>query len=168
MINKFRVEPQMEHYACMVDLLGRAGFLKEASDIVKSMPMEPNECVWGSLLHSCVMYKNPDVAEETASHILNLNSATTGCYMLLSNVYAGSGRWEDSARVRISAKTKGLKKIPGHSWIEVKKKLYVFSAGNTVQQGLEEVYEILEELVLQMESECNTPDNCIFGQNIDE
>lgn len=168
MINKFRVEPQMEHYACMVDLLGRAGFLKEASDIVKSMPMEPNDCVLGSLLHSCIMYKNTDVAEETASHILNLNSETTGSYMLLSNIYAASGRWEDSARVRISAKTKGLKKIPGQSWIEVKKKLYVFSAGNTVQQGLEEVYGILEELVLQMESECNTLDNCIFGQNIDE
>ncbi|GLT77873.1 hypothetical protein SLA2020_494280 [Shorea laevis] len=135
MINKFRVEPQMEHYACMVDLLGRAGFLKEASDIVKSMPMEPNDCVLGSLLHSCIMYKNTDVAEETASHILNLNSETTGSYMLLSNIYAASGRWEDSARVRISAKTKGLKKIPGQSWIEVKKKLYVFSAGNMCNRG---------------------------------
>ncbi|KAG2728797.1 hypothetical protein I3760_01G221200 [Carya illinoinensis] len=168
MIKEFRIEPQMEHYSCMVDLLGRAGFLQEASDIVKSMPMEPNDCVWGALLNSCRMYKNTDVAEETASYIFNLNSDTTGSYMLLSNIYATSGRWEDSARVRVSAKTKGLKKIPGQSWIELKKKVHVFSAGKAVQPGLKKVYEILEELALQMEIECSTVDNSIFGQNVDE
>jgi pentatricopeptide repeat protein len=165
---EFRVEPQMEHYACMVDLLGRAGLLQEASDIVKNMPMEPNDCVLGALLNSCRMYKNTDVAEETASHIFNKSSETTGNYMLLSNIYAASGRWEDSARTRISAKTKGLKKIPGQSWIEVKKNVYVFSAGNTLQPGLGEVYGILEELALQMESECRTVHNSIFGQSVDE
>lgn len=165
---EFRVEPQMEHYACMVDLLGRAGLLQEASDIVKNMPMEPNDCVLGALLNSCRMYKNTDVAEETASHIFNKSSETTGNYMLLSNIYAASGRWEDSARTRISAKTKGLKKIPGQSWIEVKKKVYVFSAGNTLQPGLGEVYGILEELALQMESECRTVHYSIFGQSVDE
>ncbi|KAJ9692071.1 hypothetical protein PVL29_011251 [Vitis rotundifolia] len=161
MINEFRVEPQMEHYACKVDLLGRAGLLQEASEVVKSMPMEPNACVWGALLNSCRMHKNTEVADETASQIFNLNSEIAGSYMLLSNIYAASGRWEDSAKVRISAKTKGLKKTPGQSWIEVKKKVYMFSAGNTQHAELEEVYRILKDLGLQMEVEGYIP-------NIDE
>ncbi|KAL7207322.1 hypothetical protein ACSBR1_029307 [Camellia fascicularis] len=93
--------------------------------MVRNMPMEPNAYVWGALLNSCRMHKNTDVAEETASRIFRLESKTTGSYMLLSNIYAPTGRWEDSARVRISAKTKGLKKICGHSWIEVKEKMEI-------------------------------------------
>ncbi|XP_057978458.1 putative pentatricopeptide repeat-containing protein At1g17630 [Malania oleifera] len=168
MIRDFRIEPQLEHYACMVDLLGRAGFLQEASEMVKSMPMEPNACVWGALLNSCRMYKNTEVAERTASHIFSLNSEMTGSYMLLSNIYAACGRWEDSARVRISAKTKGLKKIPGQSWIEVKKKVYIFSSGKTMHVDLEEVYGILEELALQMEIEGYTPNISFACQDDDE
>ncbi|GFY97162.1 pentatricopeptide repeat (PPR-like) superfamily protein [Actinidia rufa] len=123
MTRDFGIEPQVEHYACIVDLLGRAGLLQEASDMVRSMPMEPNAYVCGALLNSCRMWKNTGVAEEIASWVFSLDSETTGSYMLLSNIYASTGRWEDSARVRVSAKTKGLKKVPGQSWIEVKKKV---------------------------------------------
>ncbi|KAK7271970.1 hypothetical protein RJT34_28281 [Clitoria ternatea] len=153
MVREFRIEPNVEHYACMVDLLGRAGLLKEASDFVRNMPIEPNEYVWGALLNSCRMYRDTHIVEETASQILTLKSKITGSFMLLSNIYAANGRWDDSARVRVSAKTKGLKKVPGQSWIEVRKKVYTFSAGNLVHLGLDEVYVILEELALHMSSE---------------
>ncbi|XP_059644342.1 putative pentatricopeptide repeat-containing protein At1g17630 [Cornus florida] len=162
MVREFKIKPQMEHYACMVDLLGRAGFLQEASDTVKNMPMEPNACVWGALLNSCRMYKNTDVAEETASRIFSLHSETFGSYMLLSDIYAASGRWEDSAKVRFSAKTEGLKKSPGQSWIEVKKKVYMFTAGNALQTDMEEVYRILQDLRLQMKIESHVPDKLVF------
>lgn len=147
------VEPKMEHYACMVDLLGRAGLLQEASDIVNNMPMQPNPFVLSALLNACRMHRNTSVTEETAAHICNLRAEATGSYMLLSNIYAASGRWEESAKVRISVKTKGLKKTPGQSWIEVNKKVNVFSAGKAAQAGFESVYAILHELALQMESE---------------
>ncbi|KAL2332276.1 hypothetical protein Fmac_019857 [Flemingia macrophylla] len=160
MVREFRIEPNVEHYACMVDLLGRAGLLKKATDIVQNMPIEPNEYVWGALLNSCRMYRHTDIIEETASQILTLNSKITGSFMLLSNIYAADGRWDDSARVRVSARTKGLKKIPGQSWIEVRKKVYTFSAGNLVHLGLEEVYTILEELALHMVSENYKIDSC--------
>lgn len=165
MVTEFRTEPNVEHYACMVDLLGRAGLLQEASDIVRNMPIEPNECIWGALLNSCRMYKDTDIAEETASHIVNLKSEITGSFMLLSNIYAASGRWEDSAKIRVSAKTKGLKKIPGQSWIEVRKKVYTFSASHLEQ---DEVYGILEELALQMASENCKPNSCFSQQCIDD
>lgn len=162
MVREFRIEPQMEHYACMVDLLGRAGLLQEASDIVKNMPMEPNAYVWGTLLNSCRMHKNTDVAEAMASQIFGLITETTGSYMLLSNIYAASGRWEDAAKVRISAKTKGLKKVAGQSWIEVKRKIHMFSSGNSLQSDLKNVCEVLEELALQMENKGYVPDNDII------
>ncbi|KAF7831895.1 putative pentatricopeptide repeat-containing protein [Senna tora] len=118
MVREFKIQPYIEHYACMVDLLGRAGLLQEASEIVRTMPVEPNECIWGALLNSCRMHKDMDITEEIVSHILSLKCEGTGSYMLLSNIYAESGRWNDSARFKILAKTKGLKKIPGQSWIE--------------------------------------------------
>lgn len=169
MLREYQIEPQMEHYACMVDLLGRAGLLKEASEIVKNMSLEPNACVWGALLNSCRMHKNTEVAEEIASYMFSLNlHETTGNYMLLSNIYAASGRWKDSARVRTSARTKGLKKYPGQSWIKVKKNVHVFSAGNNMQNGLEQVSGILEALTLQMESEEHVYGNNIIPQDVDE
>lgn len=168
MSRDYGIKPQMEHYACVVDLLGRAGLLQEASNIVKNMPMKPNACVWSALLNSCRMHKNTSVADETAAHFSQMNSEMTGSYMLLSNIYAASGRWEESARVRTSAKTKGLKKIPGQSWIEVKKKVYMFSSGSPVQAGLELVYGILQELALQMESEGYIPNGSSVEQNVND
>ncbi|KAK4391215.1 putative pentatricopeptide repeat-containing protein [Sesamum angolense] len=156
MTQDFQIEPQVEHYACMVDLFGRAGLLQEASNVLKSMPMEPNAQVWGALLNSCKMHKNTDIAEETASQIFNLNAEATGSYMLLSNLYAASGRWDDSAKVRISAKTRGLRKIPGQSWIEVKKKFHSFSAGKALTSEMEELHGVLKELNLQMVMESHS------------
>lgn len=152
MVQKFKIKPQMEHYSCMVDLLGRAGLVEEASNIVKGMPFEPNAYIWSAILNSCRMHKDTDLAEETASQIFNLNSEITGSHMLLSNIFAASCRWEDSARVRISARMKGLKKVPGCSWIEVKKKVYMFKAGHSILEGLEKVDEILHDLALQIEN----------------
>lgn len=170
MVTEFRIEPQVEHYACMVDLLGRAGLLQEACEMVKFMPMEPNAYVWGALMNSCRMHKNMNIAQETASWILSLDSETTGSYMLLSNIYASTGRWEDSARVRISAKAKGLKKIRGQSWIEVKKKVHIFSAGkcNMTQTGMEEVYKLLMDLGMQMEIGGHSSDKSFVLQNVGE
>ncbi|KAK4365626.1 hypothetical protein RND71_013506 [Anisodus tanguticus] len=153
----FGIEPQMEHYACMVDLLGRAGLLQQASEMVQNMPMRPNACVWGALLNSCRMHKNTEVAEETAAQIVNLESEMTGSYMLLCNLYAVNGRWKDSANVRISAKTQGLKKAPGQSWIEVKKKVYMFLAGQPMDSEMEDVHIMLNILSLHMAKERCTP-----------
>ncbi|KZV40893.1 pentatricopeptide repeat-containing protein [Dorcoceras hygrometricum] len=150
MTRDFQIEPRVEHYACMVDLLGRAGLLKEASDILKSMPMEPNGPVWGALLNACKMHANTNVAEETALQIFNLKSEVTGSYMLLSNLYAATGRWDDSAKVRLSAKTRGLRKIPGQSWIEVNKKSHIFAAGKPLNLEIEELHGVLQDLNLHM------------------
>lgn len=151
----FRIEPKMEHYSGLVDLLGRAGLVFDAIHIVKSMPIDPNSYVLGALLNSCKMYKNTDVAEDIAAQIFNLDSNIAGSCMLLSNLYAANGKWENSAKVRLSAKTMGLKKSPGYSWIEVKKKVHTFLAGKAIDFEIEVIYQVLNDLSLHMENERN-------------
>lgn len=150
MIREFGIEARVEHYACMVDLLGRAGLVQEAGRVLKNMPMEPNVPVWGALLNSCEMHKDTESAEETAARIFDLDTEAMGSYMLLSNLYAASGRWDECAKVRVSARTRGLRKIAGQSWIEVKKKVHSFSAGKGFNLDMEELHGVLEDLKMQM------------------
>ncbi|XP_026449336.1 putative pentatricopeptide repeat-containing protein At1g17630 [Papaver somniferum] len=165
MSSEFMITPDMEHYSCIVDLLGRAGLLQEANELTDKMTFEPDECVWGALLNACRIHKNTEMAELIKSR-LNLESEMTGTYMCLSNIYASHGRWEDSAKVRVAAKTRGLKKIPGQSRIEVKKKSYIFSSGNSFQSGLDKVYEILVDLCPRMEAEGYVPDKSFVLQDV--
>ncbi|CAJ2656202.1 unnamed protein product [Trifolium pratense] len=164
---KSGMRPDNITFVAVLSACSHAGLVAaEASDIVRNMPIEPNECVWGALLNSCRMYRNTDVVEELASQILGLKSEITGSFMLLSNIYSANGRWEDSARVRVSAKNKGFKKIPGQSWIEVRKKVYTFTAGNVVHLEQGEIYAILDELALQMASVNYTINSCFDQQCI--
>ncbi|VVA91680.1 unnamed protein product [Arabis nemorensis] len=167
MSKTFGIEPQREHYACIVDLLGRVGFLEEASEIVKNMPMEPNACVLGALLNSCRMHKNTDIAENIASQLFSLEPEMTGSYMSLSNIYSAGGRWEESAKVRALAKKRDLKKVSGSSFIELKKKVYKFSSGSTVQSEFASIYPVLEDLVSHMWKKGPTHDGNNYEDDLD-
>ncbi|KAJ0531324.1 putative tetratricopeptide-like helical domain superfamily [Helianthus annuus] len=149
---EFGIEPEIEHYACMVDLLGRAGLFKEASEVAKKMPLQPNVCVWGALLNSSRMHKSSDLDERLVSKILELSSET-GNYMLMSNIYAQSGQWEESAKVRVSARERGLTKTRGQSWIELNKRVRVFTAGEFAESESKEVETLVKILSFQMKME---------------
>ncbi|KAH9294421.1 hypothetical protein KI387_040375, partial [Taxus chinensis] len=118
MINYYCITPNMEHYACMVDLLGRAGHLQEAHDFIESMPLNPNSSVWGALLAACRIHRNTDLGEHVAEYLFELEPTNTGNYVLLSNIYAAAGKWDGVQRIRKLMKEKGLNKMPGCSWIE--------------------------------------------------
>ncbi|KAK4252623.1 hypothetical protein QN277_014370 [Acacia crassicarpa] len=118
--------PQIVHYGCMVDLLGRAGFLKEALDLIQGMPMEPNDVIWGSLLAACRIHKNVELAQYAADKITELAPEKPGIHVLLSNIYAFAGKWDDVAKVRLQLKEKGVPKVPGLSSIEVNGMIHEF------------------------------------------
>lgn len=115
----FDVEPRIEHYGSMVDILGRAGRIKEAYQFIKNMPIMPNAVIWRTLLASCRAHKNLEFGEESIKRILDLEPLHSGDYSLLSNLYASAGRLDDAVKVRSQIKEKGLKKTPGCSSIEV-------------------------------------------------
>lgn len=118
MQEKYRIMPRLEHYACMVDLLGRAGKLAEAYDMIKGMPIEPDLFVWGALLGACRNHGNVDLAEVAAEHLSELEPDSVGNNLLLSSLYADAGSWGNVVRLKRIMKKRKLRKFPGCSWIE--------------------------------------------------
>ncbi|XP_050370497.1 pentatricopeptide repeat-containing protein At5g59600-like [Argentina anserina] len=112
------IVPRLEHYACMVDLLGRAGDLTEAYDMIKAVPMEPDLFVWGALLGASRNYGNIELAEIAANHLSELEPESAGNNLLLSSLYADAGNWRNVARLKKIMKKKKLRKLPGCSWME--------------------------------------------------
>ncbi|XP_057840114.2 pentatricopeptide repeat-containing protein At2g13600 [Cryptomeria japonica] len=133
MSQDYHVTPTMEHYACMVDLLGRAGWLDQAEDFINKMPLEPDAVVWGAFLSACKIHGNFKRAKHAAERLLYLEPQCAGAHVLLSNMYVQAGMWDDAAHVRKLIKDKGLLRQPGCSWIQVKDEMYTFLADDRSQ-----------------------------------
>ncbi|XP_057834643.2 pentatricopeptide repeat-containing protein At2g13600 [Cryptomeria japonica] len=137
MYEYYNIKPAMEHYICMVDLLGRAGHLAKAQDFINKMPIKPDIAVWSCLLGACRMHNNVDLGEFVAKHLFELNPKNTAPYVLLSNIYAVAGRWDEIEKVRKLMKDRGVKKTPGCSWIEIDKEMHTFVAGDRLLKILQ-------------------------------
>ncbi|XP_057845704.2 pentatricopeptide repeat-containing protein At2g13600 [Cryptomeria japonica] len=128
------------HYGCMIDLLGRAGRMYQVEDIVNNMPIEPDASLWQTLLGVCSIHGNVELGERAAKNLIQLEPKNSSAYALMSNVYAAAGRWKDVAKVRKMMKDRGLKTLPGCSWIQVKNWVYTFLAEDTSTPLPEEIY----------------------------
>ncbi|XP_021732066.1 pentatricopeptide repeat-containing protein At2g39620-like [Chenopodium quinoa] len=117
MHEKFHLQPKLEHYACMVDLLGRGGLFSEITNLLNQMPVEPDAAVWGALLGACRMHSNSDLAEMALNKLVELEPGNPAHFIGLSNIYAQSGRWVEAKNMRLQQSDAGLKKIPGCSWV---------------------------------------------------
>lgn len=126
----YRLKPKVEHYGCVVDMLGRAGLLEKAEEFVKEMHVEPDSSIWGSLLAACRMHGHVEMGERVMQRVRETQSKEDGDYVLMSNMYASSNRRYDSIWVRKEMKRKKVKKIPGCSSIEIDGIVYEFRAGN--------------------------------------
>ncbi|KAF0908427.1 hypothetical protein E2562_025401 [Oryza meyeriana var. granulata] len=124
-----RMRPKAEHYACMVDLLGRAGELREAKELILSMPMEPTVGVWQTLLSACRVHKDVAVGREVGDVLLTIDGDNPVNYVMLSNIFAEAGEWRECQRLRGAMRRKGLKKQGGCSWTEVGKEVHFFYGG---------------------------------------
>ncbi|KAK1409489.1 hypothetical protein QVD17_36015 [Tagetes erecta] len=125
MKEKHNIEPKLEHYACMVDLLGRAGLFDETMGLIESMQMEPDGGVWGSLLGACQMHGNVKLAELALDNLVKLEPRNQAHYVVLSSIYAQSGRWADARSLRLKMTESGVNKTPGCSWVNEKRDLTV-------------------------------------------
>lgn len=150
MTRKYGVRLAVEHYACMADLLGRCGFLREAEEIIRNMSTKPDVVVWRALLGGCRIHKDVELAERV---ILEMETHGSGDYVLLSNLYASVGRWEDVEKVRRIMKDRGIEKTPGCSSIEVNNTIHEFISGDRSHPRYKEIYAKLEELGTRMSQE---------------
>ncbi|KAI4327307.1 hypothetical protein L6164_019784 [Bauhinia variegata] len=158
MKEKFGIEPEAEHYSCMIDLLGRAGKLDEAERIIETMPFNPGSIEWASLLGACRKHGNMELAVKAANHSLQLEPQNATPYVMLSNMYASASKWEEAATVKRLMRDRGLKKKPGCSWIEVDKRVHVFVAEDTSHPMLKEIHEYLGDMLRKMKQAGYVPD----------
>jgi pentatricopeptide repeat protein len=168
MSRDYGITPRGEHYACMVDILGRSGRLQEADEFIKQMPSEPIASVWGALLGACRMHGNMELGKLAAEKLFELDPHNSGTHVLLSNIYAAAGRWEDAAKVRKMMRERGVKKETGLSWIGVKNKVHTFVSDDNLHPQAKEIYAKLKTLNEQMEAAGYVPDTKFVLHDVQE
>ncbi|KAJ8755763.1 hypothetical protein K2173_024307 [Erythroxylum novogranatense] len=149
---KYDVIPNLKHYACVVDLLGRAGQLDVALELIEKMPMESDPAIWGALLNACRIHRQVRLGELAAQHIFKKDAKSIGYYILFLNLYAESGKWDEVAEVRRIMKDEGLIVDPGCSWVEVKGKVHAFLSDDKSHPQLTETNAVLEGIYEKMKA----------------
>ncbi|XP_057872199.2 pentatricopeptide repeat-containing protein At3g24000, mitochondrial [Cryptomeria japonica] len=145
------IMPISDHYNCMVDLLSRAGYLDEAENLIHRMTITPTALVWRTLLGACRIHGNIQLGKRAAEYVLEFEPEDSAAYVLLANIHAESGGWDDVAKVRKLMKDRGVRKNPGQSWIESKGSVHVFTMGDRLHPQTKEIYAKLESLTVQMQ-----------------
>eukprot|EP01018_Ginkgo_biloba_P040301 Gb_16664 [translate_table: standard] len=168
MSRDYGIKPQVEHYSCMVDLLGRAGLLHEAHDFIKTMPLQPDAGVWGALLGACRVHSNIELGGHAAECLFQLEPQNAGYYVIVSNIYAAACMWDAVVKVRNMMKDRGVKKRPGCSWIEVKNKVHAFVVGDRSHPQTEKIYAKIESLAWQMKAAGYVPNKNFVLDDVEE
>ncbi|CAL1378056.1 unnamed protein product [Linum trigynum] len=168
MIHDHGIEPCVEHYSCMVWLLGRLGHLDRALKLIQEMPFEPSLMAWRALLGACVIHNDVELGKFCAKHILEIDPQDESTHVLLSNMYARTRRWANVATVRRSMKTKGLNKEPGLSWIENQGTVHYFAVDDASHPDKKMIYGMLEWLNMKTRQESYSPDHNAVLRDIED
>ncbi|CAK9222893.1 unnamed protein product [Sphagnum troendelagicum] len=158
MCGDYSLAPAAWHYGCMVDLLGRAGQLDDAEELINKMSFDADSSIWNTVLSTCRIHDNVQLAELAANCALKLEGQNASVYVLLSHIYAATGMWDNVAKLRKLMKDRGVKKELGCSWIEVKSKVHAFVADDRTHAETEEIYAELDELTRQIKEAEYVPD----------
>ncbi|PSR86832.1 Pentatricopeptide repeat-containing protein [Actinidia chinensis var. chinensis] len=151
MKSRFNLSPNLKHYSCMVDLLGRAGLLDEAEELIRSMPIEADAVVLASLFFSCRIHRNVDMGERAAKKLFELDPHDSGSYVLLANMYEEARMWGEAGKVRKMMRDRGVEKTPGCSSIEVNGSVSEFIVRDKSHPQSEHIFECLDRLTRQLE-----------------
>ncbi|KAL6273636.1 hypothetical protein ACE6H2_024328 [Prunus campanulata] len=158
MVRDFKISPELVHYGCVVDLLGRAGRLDEGREFIESMPVEADASVWRALLNACRLHSATKLARTIFEKLVELEPMNAGNYVLISNIYAAAGLWMEVRQIRTQLREKGLEKTPGVSWIVVKSQVHCFVAGDTAHLQSDIIYASLNSLSTLIKESGYIPD----------
>ncbi|XP_021733338.1 pentatricopeptide repeat-containing protein At2g42920, chloroplastic-like [Chenopodium quinoa] len=143
MSEKYKLKPSIKHYNCMVEMLGQEGFLNEAEQLIREMPIEPDAIIWGSLLSSCRKHGNIEMAERAGIHIREIDPNDSSAYILVSNVYAASGQFKSAIKQRVEMKEKQVLKEKGCSSIETNGEVQEFASGRMSNPEVQDLMNLL-------------------------
>lgn len=158
MLQVYGIVPEIEHYGCLIDILGKSGCISRALEVINGMPMPADAAIWGSLLSACRTHGDVDTAVIAMEHLLELEPEDTGNYVLLSNIYAAAGRWDGVAKMRKLIRSRSMKKTPGCSAIEVNNVVCEFAAADVLNPEYGEIAKMLALLGAQL-GEAGNADN---------
>ncbi|XP_016493772.2 pentatricopeptide repeat-containing protein At5g56310-like [Nicotiana tabacum] len=150
MVKNYNITLRPEHYACLIDILGRAGQLDKAYNIIQEMPFEADLAAWGALLAGCRAHSNVELGQLAGEKVMELGGDSSGPYIMLSNIYAEAGMWGEVTRVRGLMKEHGIKKKPAYSWTEIENKVHYFLGGDISHPNIQEIRTALKWMNLQM------------------
>ncbi|KAL8550774.1 hypothetical protein ACS0TY_000015 [Phlomoides rotata] len=162
------IRPRMDHYACMVDVLGRSGYLNKALEFIHSMPFTADALVWRTLLSACCVHGDTELGKHAAEMILEQDPNDPAAHVLLSNLYASKGQWEDVMKTRKGMKERSLLKEAGCSWIEIGNKVHKFHVGDTKHSKASEIYDELERLATRIKELGYVPDTNFVLHEVEE
>lgn len=168
MVHKYKIPPGEKHFACMVDLLARAGRVEEAYELIDSMNTEPGIAVWVALLAGCHNHRKLSIGEVTAKKVLKLKPDDLGIYVLVSNFYAMARKWDDVAGMKKMMKQTGTKKVPGYSVVEVNGELHAFLMEDKTHQRHEDIMLLLNKLDQDMRAVGYIPRTEFMLHNFEE
>ncbi|CAM0957568.1 unnamed protein product [Alopecurus aequalis] len=149
----YGIEPKAEHYACIIDLLGKSGLLEEAFEVAKGMPLEAGEAGWGALLSACRMHGNLQIGECAADKLVELNPSDSGIYVLMCQIYASKNKWDQVKILRTLMRDRGVQKNPGCSSIEVDGKFHQFLVADVSHVHREDIYAALNNIYVHLKLE---------------
>ncbi|CAJ1935746.1 unnamed protein product [Sphenostylis stenocarpa] len=158
MVKKYGLKARLEHYTCVVDLLGRTGCLEEAEAMIRSLPVKADAIIWKTLLSACKLHKNAEIARRVAAEVLRIDPQDSASYVLLANIYSSANRWQNVSEVRRAMKDNMVKKEPAVSWVEVKNQVHQFHMGGECHPKHVEINKYLEELTSEMKKRGYVPD----------
>lgn len=156
------------HYACMIDLLGRSGKIDKAVELLNQMPFQPDATVWKALLAACRSHGKLEVAVWAAESLFELEPKNAVAYVQLANMYSAAGRWVDAGRIRSLMKSRGVKKEPGCSWMEVNGRVHVFMIEDRNHPRKADIYLKLEEMMILIKEAGYVPDMNFALHDMDE
>ncbi|KAL8476088.1 hypothetical protein ACS0TY_028671 [Phlomoides rotata] len=162
------IEPRSSHCACMIDLFGRAGLLQEAQDFIANMDIEPDVIAWGSLLASCKVHKNFELAAIAAEKMLSIKPDNSGAYSSLANVYSTCGKWDEAAKIRKLMKDRQVKKEQGISWLQIKSEVHVFGADDAFHPQRDAIYRKMAKMWEEIKRIGFRPDTASVLHDLDE
>lgn len=168
MQSSYNVNPTSEHYAGFVGVLGYWGLLEEAEKIISAMPFEPKASVWHALLDGCTLHVNAIIGRRAMKNILSIVPQDPSTFILKSNLYSASGRWQCSELVRSEMREKGIRKIPGRSWIIFGDKVHSFFARDKLHSQSKDIYSGLQILILECLKAGYVPDTSFVLHEVEE
>ncbi|CAM8949588.1 unnamed protein product [Rhodiola kirilowii] len=168
MQSRYGIEPEIEHYSCLVDALARGGFVQEAEKLISSIPFQPSAAMYRALLSACRNKGDAETGKRAAEKLIALEPSDPSPYVILYNIYASDNRWDEAINTRSLMRKGSVKKDPGFSYVDSQNKVHLFTSDDRSHPQADMIYAKLYEMMRSIKEEGYTPDTEVVLQDVED